>query len=82
MLGSRISDEAVMRYADGALPWYLRIPIAAALVLSPLLRQRVLRWRRFSATVRELSSGSATSSRMCEGSSVADDGPGGPSPAR
>ena len=51
-----------MRYADGELPWYLRIPFAAAFVLSRPLRQRVLKWRRFSATVRELSAGSTTSS--------------------
>ena len=60
MLGSRIPDEVVMRYADGELPLYLQIPIRAALVLSPRLRQRVRNWRRFSATTRELCAGSAT----------------------
>ncbi len=53
-----------MRYADEELPWYLRIPIRAALVLSPQLRQRVRNWQRFSATTKELCAGSATSSRI------------------
>ena len=59
MLGSRIPDLVVMRYADGELPWALRIPLWAALLLSPRLRQRIREWRRFSATVRKLGVGEA-----------------------
>ena len=67
MLESRIPDEVVMRYTDGELPWSLWIPLRVALLLSPRLRRRVREWRRFSATVRELTAGSATSSRIAEG---------------
>ena len=35
MLESRIPDDVVMRHADGELPWPLRIPLRAALLLSP-----------------------------------------------
>lgn len=69
MLESRISDEIVMRYADRELPWYLWIPLWAALFVSPGFRLRVRKWREFSATVRELAAGSATSSPMPEGRS-------------
>ena len=57
MLGSRIPDDVVMQYADGELPWSLRIPLRAALLLSPRLRHRIREWRRFSATLRELGAG-------------------------
>jgi hypothetical protein len=56
-----------MRYADGELPWYLRIPISAALLLSPELRRRVRNWRRFSVTTKELCAGSATSPHIGKG---------------
>ena len=59
MLGPRIPDEVVMRYADGELPWPLRLPLGSALLLSPRLRQRIREWRRFSATLRELGVGEA-----------------------
>ena len=54
MLGYRIPDVVVMRYADGELPWIQRIPLRGALLLSPRLRQRVRNWRLFSRTVIEL----------------------------
>ena len=59
MLGSRIPDDVVMRYADGELPWSLRIPLWAALLLSPRLRQRIRECRRFSATLRDLGASEA-----------------------
>ena len=64
MLGLRIPDEVVMRYADGELPWSLRISLGAALLLSPHLRQRIREWRRFSATLRELGAGFESRQRL------------------
>ena len=52
-------DDLVMRYADGELPWSLRILLRAALLLSPRLRHRIREWRRFPATLRELGVGEA-----------------------
>ena len=54
MLRSRIPDDVVMRYVDGELPWSLRLPLRAALLLSPRLRQRIREWRLLSASLREL----------------------------
>ena len=62
MPGFKISDDFIMRYVDGELPWSVRIPFRAALLLFPRLRQRVGDWRGFSALVRELGAGFATSS--------------------
>ena len=57
MLGSRIPDDVVMRYADGKLPCSLRIPLRAAPLLSPAFGSAIREWRRFSATLRELDAG-------------------------
>ena len=54
MFRSRIPDDVVMRYVDDELPWSLRIPFRAALLLSPRLRQRIREWRLLSASLREI----------------------------
>ena len=43
-----------MRYVDGELSWSLRLPLRAALLLSPRLRQRIREWRLLSASLREI----------------------------
>ena len=58
-----IPDETVMRFVDGELAWWLRIPILAALPLSPALRHQVRAWRRLSATVRSLGENPAATPR-------------------
>ena len=57
MLGSTIPHEIVIRFADGELPWSLRLRLGAALPLSTRLRQPIRELRRFSATLRELGAG-------------------------
>ena len=41
ILGFWISDEVVMRYVDEELPWFLRIPVRAVVLLSPVFRRRM-----------------------------------------
>ena len=50
-------DELAMRYVDDELPWFLRIPVRAGVLLSPRFRGRVHEWRRFSDAVAELIAG-------------------------
>ena len=57
MLGSCVSDVVLMRYVDDELPWVLRIPVRAAIMLSPRLRRRVVVWRKLSHIVASLDAG-------------------------